>query len=338
MIKNILLLIISTLLTACGTSSHIKDFDVFEKRPLVKAAIMPSKTQLSRDRARVVVLDISDDDIKLAKNSSLGITLRKKIEVTLAEAGIDVIDRKLASALKKELMLAEMKGVHEYKGPEVADYSITGDVIAVNFSSSYTKASTWVDKKGKSHYSPPRCRYSVELEGHLKIHALPSLRMVETIKLKETESRSHEVTSRYSGKCPAYSQAQLNNLVTETGIEAIKDSEVKLKNNFAPQGYITEARFNDDINIFKITIGNLVGIKEGQIANVIQLFKNEDILTGKTNIEETKIASALVSNNVGNKYSWIIIDDADKAKKIRLGDTVKIHFENSWFTKLKNVF
>lgn len=332
MLRNNLFIIVATLmLSACGSSTQIKDFEAYQKAPLVKASIMPSKAQLSRDRSRVVILDINDGDVDLAKKSKLGMILRKKIEGLLAESGVDVIDRKLAATLRKEIMLAEMKGIHEYKGPEVADFSVTGDVAAVNFSTSYIKASTWVDKKGESHYSPPRCRYSIQFEGHLKIHALPSLRVVDAIKMDESESRSHEV-SRYSRSCPAYSKEQLQSLIAETGIEAINDSAIDLKNNFAPQGYVTESRFYDGRNIFKITIGGQVGVKEGQAAHVIQFFKNEDALTGETSIEELKLASAIVSNNVGRKYAWIIVDDEEKAKRIRLGDAVKIHFEGSWLS------
>lgn len=338
MLKNVSIIIAITLLAACGSSSHIKDFDAYQKAPLVRASIMPSKTQLSRDRARVVVLAIEDSDNELAKKSKLGTTLRKKVESLLAESGVDVIDRKLAATLKKEIMLAEMKGIHDYKGPEVADYSVTGEVMAVKFSTSYTKASTWVDKKGESHYSPPRCRYSVQFEALLKIHALPSLRMVDVIKLKETEARSIELLNSYSRRCPAYSESQLHNLVAETAVEAVIDSEIELKNNFAPQGYVTEARIHEDKNIFKITIGNRVGVKKGQAANVIQFVRNEDALTGETNIEEIKLVSAIVSDNVSSKYAWIIIADSEKAKRIRLGDAVKIHFENSWFGKMKHVF
>ena len=189
-----------------------------------------------------------------------------------------------------------------------------------------------VDKKGESHYSPPRCRYSIQFEGHLKIHALPSLRVVDAIKLDESESRSHEVSNSYSRSCPEYSKEQLQSLIAETGIEAINDSAIDLKNNFAPQGYVTESRLYDGKNIFKITIGEQVGVKEGQAAHVIQFFKNEDALTGEISIEELRLVSAIVSNNVGRKYAWIIIDDEEKTKRIRLGDAVKIHFEGSWLS------
>lgn len=336
--KHISFIIVSALLTGCASSSSISDFDTYERRPLVKASIMPSKAQLARDKARVVVLDINEGSNDLAKKSKLGVTLRQKIESLLGEGGVDVIDRKLAATLQKEIMLAEMKGKHDYKGPEVADFGVTGNVVAVNFSTSYSKASTWVDKEGKSHYSPPRCSYSIQFEGDLKVHALPSLRLIDTIKLKETESQSYSLENRYASSCPKYSNEQLTGLITEAGIKAVVDAEVDLKNNFAPQGYITEARINDDDNIFKITMGAQAGVKEGQAVDVIQFFNNEDLLTGETNVEESVLVNAIVSNNVGNEYAWIIVDDAEKADRVRLGDAVKVRFEDGWFKKLKKAF
>ncbi|MFC1588908.1 hypothetical protein ACFL3P_01405 [Pseudomonadota bacterium] len=299
---------------------------------------MPTKSQLLRDKVRVVVLDIDDSSVGLAESAKLGVKLRQKVESLLSEGGVDVIDRNLAASLQKEIMLAEMKGQHEYKGPEVADYGVNGNVIAVNFSSSYSKASSWVDKKGETHRTPPKCRYSIEFEGYLKVHALPSLQLVDTIKLTDTESRSHELEGYSTGRCPNYSKKQLNGLVAQAAVDAVVESTVEIKNNFAPLGYITEARSNDGNNIFKITMGKLVGVQQGQNVNVFQFFKNEDILTGETNIEETKLVSGIVSNKVGNKYAWIIVDDAEKAKRIRLGDAVKVHYENNWFDNMKNAF
>jgi hypothetical protein len=299
---------------------------------------MPSKAQLARDRARVVVLDIDDDSIELAKKFNLGVTLRQKIESLLAEGGVDVIDRKLAVTLQKEIMLAEMKGKHGYKGPEVADFGITGNVVVVNYSTSYSKASTWIDKEGKSHYTPPRCGYAIQFEADLKVHELPSLRLVDTIKLDETARQSISLEGRYASSCPKYNNEQLRGLVAEAGISAVGEAEVDLKNNFAPQGYVTEARSNDDDNIFKVTMGRQAGLEEGLLVDVIQFYSNEDLLTGETSIEETKLVNAIVSSNVGSEYSWIIVDDAEKAERIRLGDAVKVRYEDGWFQKLKKAF
>lgn len=335
---TIAFIIVTVLLSGCASSSTISDFDNYERRPLVKASIMPSKAQLSRDRARVVVLDIDDDSIDLAKQSRLGVALRQKIESLLGGGGVDVIDRKLAATLQNEIMLAEMKGKYDYKGPEVADFGVTGNVIAVNYSTSYSKASTWVDKEGESHYSPPRCSYSIQFEGDLKVHALPSLRLVDTIKLDETERQSVSLEGRYSRSCPKYPNEQLRGLVTEAGISAVSEAEVDLKNNFAPQGYITEARSNDDDHIFKVTMGRQAGLEEGQSVDIIQFYNNQDLLTGETSIEETKLVNAVVSNNVGSEYAWIVVDDAEKSDRIRLGDAVKVRYEDGWFQKLKKVF
>lgn len=336
MYKKVLAVVVAIGISGCGGST-IKEVDSYQKKPLVKASVMPTQSQLSRERVRVVVLDINDSSVKLAKQAKLGVKLRQKVESLLSESGVDVIDRKLAATLQKEIKLAEMKGMHDYKGPEVADYGITGNVIAVNFSSSYSKASTWVDKDGKSHYTPPRCRYSIEFEGALSVHELPSLRLVDTIKLTDTEHKSREATG-YSSSCSNFGGKQLRGLVAKAGIEAVDESKVDIKNNFAPTGFITEARSNGSDSIFKITMGKLVGVKEGQAVNVIQFFRNEDALTGRTNIEETKLVGAVVTNKVGNKYAWIIVDDDEKAKRIRLGDTVKAYFENGWLDKIKSAF
>ncbi len=337
--------IASGLLSGCFMGgSNIKDVSTFERQPLVKSSIMPTKAQLSGARTRVIVLGIDDSGASVAKNAQLGAAVGNKIENLLADTGVEVVDRKLANKLQKEIQLAELKGRHDYKGPEVADFSVSGKIITANFTKTYSAASSWVDDKGKTHYTPPKCKYSVSVEATLKVHALPSLNLVDTITITDTEAKSQDLSGHgynhynHNRQCPPYNKAQLDSLVTAAGADAVYESKVQLKNNFAPRGYITEYRTYDGKNIFKITMGKTAGIKEDQEVDIIQMFKNEDQLTGETNIEERKLAAGSVSNIVGQKYAWIVIDDPKKAKRVRLGDTVKIRFEDSMLDQVKKLF
>jgi len=338
--------IASGLLTGCFMGgSNIKDISSFQNRPLVKTSIMPTKAQLSGAKTRVIVLGVDDSNVAIAKNAKLGSAIGNKIETLLADTGVDLVDRKLATKLQKEIQLAELKGRHDYKGPEVADFSVTGKIVTASFTKTYHTAKSWVDKKGQSHYTPPRCSYSASVEATLKVHALPSLNLVDTITITDSESRSQDLSDHGYGhytrnhQCPPYNKAQLDSLITAAGSDAVYESKVQLKNNFAPRGYITEYRVNNDgKNIFKITMGKLAGIKEDQEVDILQMFKNEDQLTGKTNVEERKLVEGTVSNQVGQKYAWIVIDDVAKAKRIRLGDTVKVRFEDSFFDQASKLF
>ncbi len=343
--KYIYPVIAGGLLSGCFMGgSNIKDISSFQKQPLVKASIMPSKAQLSGAKTRVIVMNIDDGNVNVAKNARLGSAISNKIETLLSDTGVEVIDRKLASKLQKEIQLAEMKGRHDYKGPEVADFSVSGKVVTANFTQTYYTAKSWLDDKGKAHYSPPKCSYAISIEATLKVHSLPSLNLVDTITITDTKSKSQELSdhgySHYNSihQCPPYNKAQLDSLIDAAGSDAVYESKVQLKNNFAPRGYITDYRVNNGKNIFKITMGKLAGIKEGQEVDIIQTFKNEDQLTGKTNFEERKLVDGSVSNQIGKKYAWIVIDDTDKAKRIRLGDTVKVHFKDSLFDEVKKLF
>ncbi|NOZ36706.1 MAG: hypothetical protein GXP11_01300 [Gammaproteobacteria bacterium] len=333
------------LLSGCFMGgSNIKDISSFQKQPLVKASIMPSEAQLNGAKTRVIVMDIDDDNVSVAKNAKLGTAISNKIENLLSDTGVEVVDRKLASKLQKEIQLAELKGRHDYKGPEVADFSVTGKIITANFTQTYYAAKSSVDDKGNRYYTPPSCSYAISIEATLKVHALPSLNLIDTITITDTKSKSQELSnhgySHYNSihQCPPYNKAQLESLVDAAGSDAVYESKVKLKNNFAPRGYITDYRVNDGKNIFKITMGKLAGVKEGQEVDIIQTFKNEDQLTGKTNFEERKLVDGSVSNQIGKKYAWIVIDDVEKAKRVHLGDTVKVHFKDSILDEVKKLF
>lgn len=337
MYKYLSLIVASGLLTGCMGGSNIKDPLTFDKRPLVKASIMPTKTQLSGAKTRVIVFGIDDKDVSLAKRAKLGAAISNKVETILADTGVEIVDRKLASKLQDEINLAEIKGNNGYKGPEVADFSVTGKIISTNFSQQFIAASSWVDTKKVVHKTPARCKYVVTLEGSLKVHALPSLSMVDTITIKDTETQTQDLTKRKYGRyfrnksCPTFNSTQVNSLASSAALDAIKSSKNNLKNNFSPRGYVTEYRAKEDKHIIKITIGKHSGVKEGQDVEIIQSYTNEDQLTGRSNTEERKLVGGSVSNQVGQNYAWIVIDDAQKANRIRLGDTVKVRYANGWW-------
>ena len=342
--KYIPILFASSLLTGCMGGSNIKDINAFDRRPLVKASIMPTKAQIKGAKTRVIVLEVDVSSADIAKKAKLGKVIRNKTESLLSDAGVKVVDRKLAKKLQKEIQLAEIKGDHGYKGPEIADFSVTGQVVFSNFSTRYSAASRWVDKKGKAHYVPAKCHYKAEIEATLKIHALPSLDLVDTITITDSENRTQDLNGnnyrRYisNQSCPKYNDTQISGLLSEAGADAVVESKVQLKNNFSPRGYITEYRVKEDKSIFKISMGKLAGVKEGQEINILQTFKDNNELTGESNIEQRMLSGGAVSNIVGEKYAWIVIDDAAKARQVRLGDTVKILFEDSMFDNIKKMF
>ena len=337
MYKYLSIVVASGLITGCFGGNNIKDPMAFDKRPLVKASIMPTKAQLNGAKTRVIVFGIDDKDVSLARRAKLGAAISNKIETILADTGVELVDRNLAKKLQKEISLAELKGNSDYKGPEVADFSITGKIISTNFSQKYTAASSWVDTKKVVHRVPARCKYTVQLEGSLKVHALPALRMVDTITIKDIESQTQDLTGSsyyqyYRNKsCPTYNSTQISSLASAAAIDAINSSKNNLKNNFSPRGYVTEYRAKEDKHIIKITIGKKAGVKEGQEVQILQSFTNEDQLTGRSNIEERVLVKGAVSNQVGNNYAWIVVDDPKKANRIRLGDTVKVRYASGWW-------
>jgi len=342
--KNLSLLIAAGLLTGCIGGSNIKDVSSFEKRPMVKTSVMPTKSQINGAKPRVVVLDINDHAVNIAKSAKLGTVIRNKIESLVSDAGAETVDRKLALKLQEEIQLAEVKGNHNYKGPEIADFSVTGKIITTEFTQTYSAASSWVDDKGKRHVTPAKCTYKVSIEATLKVHAMPSLNLVDTISITDSESRTQDLSGHsyrhyYTNhSCPKYTPAQLSSLIGAAGSDAVIESKVQLKSNFSPRGYITEYRVAKDKNIFKITMGKLAGVKEGMKVDIIQMFHDENALTGETNLEERKLTEGEVSNIVGQKYAWVVIDDADIAPRIRLGDIVRVRFEDSFFDEIKKVF
>ncbi len=338
MYKYLSFIITSGLLTGCLGGSNIKDPMAFDKRPLVKASIMPTKAQLNGVKPKVIIFSLEDGDVELAKKAKIGAAVSNKIETILADTGVEIVDRNLAIKLQKEISLAEIKGNHGYKGPEVADFSVSGKIISTNFSQVYVapkSVTRMVNKKLITEYIPARCEYSVKVEGTLKVHALPSLSIVDTIAIKGYGGKTQDLEGssyrHYSIRksCPTLNSRQMNSLASTAGLNSLNRSKIDLQNNFSPRGYVTEYRVKDDKHIIKITIGKLAGLKDGQDVEIIQSFKSEDQLTGKSTTEEKLLVKGSVSNQVGQSYAWIVIYDQKKAKQIRLGDIVKVRYANT---------
>lgn len=169
------------LLASCSTT--IKNFDAYEKQFLSKTNFMPSKENLEGKTPRVVVFPLDQNNNEIATQAGLGDSLANDVENVLSKNRLgEIVDRKAAVKLQKEIALAEMKKTGAYKGPIVADYAISGAISNAGFTSKYSSGSTYYNPQSRQMVSiPPKYTYSADVAGNLKIYELPSLAVVELI-------------------------------------------------------------------------------------------------------------------------------------------------------------
>ncbi len=335
-LKNLALLLI---IASCAPT--IKNFEQYQKQFLTKTEFMPSKDALENKPAKVVVFALDENDNQVSIQSQLGSAIANNIENILSQNRLaELVDRKATAKLQKEISLAEMNKTGSYKGPKVADYAISGTISNAGFASKYSSGSTFINPKtGQIVSVPPKFTYSSDVAGNIKIYELPSLNVIEAIEFSGKKSRSENVQQKGGltlgalqiGGEQAKGIERDDSLVRKAGEDAIDNIKIDIKNSFAKKGYILEKRVYEGKAIFKISLGSIDGLKQGDKFEIIGQYEIENAITNQSEIERRVIGSGTVTDKIDPKTSWVIIDDAKKADSIRLGDSIKMKYKKSSF-------
>lgn len=338
-IKSLILVLV---LASCAPK--ISDFAKYQKQFISETEFMPDADSLEGKAPKVVVFEFDEANIDIAKEADLGNTVAKKVESELTKDRLaEIVDRKSASKLQKEIQLAEMNKTGVYKGPRVADYAVSGGISNADYNSKYVSGSTYFNpRNGQMISIPPKYVYSSNVSGNIKIFELPSLQVVEVIEMSGKSSRSENVQNNGGfslggiklGGRDADAAPKDNGMVRKAGEDAVDEASVSLKNYFAKKGYILEKRSLGNKAIFKINLGSTHGIKHGDSFEVYGQYEVENSISHKTEIERRIIATGRVSQIVDPKHCWIILDKKDQETAIRIGDMVKMKYSKSFFKSL----
>lgn len=345
--KLLQILIVTLLLNSCATNIK-KNFDNYQPQFLGKTEFMPSKEELESKSPKVVVFALDENDNLVATQSSLGQAIANNIENILAQNRLaEIVDRSANKKLKNEIALNELKGNSNYKGPKVADYAIAGSISNANFTSKYVNGSTYINPKNYQVVTtPPQYRYSSNVSGNIKIFELPSLTAIDTVEFSGNKSRSENVKRKGGFSLGAIQLGgeseegakRDDGLVKQAASEAIKKITTKLQNIFAKSGYILEKRQLKNNTIFKISLGQLDGLKKGDNVEITGKYEVENPITEEIEIENRIIAQGKISDKIDPKTAWIVINNENNAKKIRLGDKAKLKYQKSFFAKIFSIF
>lgn len=316
-------------LTGCATS--IKDIGAYKSAPMAEADVMPTPEQLESKRTKVVVFET--DDLAVAQRGvNAGAVMSRTIEAKMSEGGVEIIDRNLASKLRDEITLSEAKGSGNYSGPAVASFAIKSFINNVGYSNQFNQASRYCDPKtGKCYVTPANCVHKGTMNGSIRVYEIPSLRLVTTINVSGSESVKTETS--YCDR----SSDRANELMRKAVEDGVKSSRTELQNQFAPKGYVVEKRVFDGKVIFKVMFGKGQGAKSQDKLNFFTIRKEENAFTKKVDYEEILVVEGTISDQITEGYCWVVADDADKAKRIRLGDYVKVEYKKSFLENVSGV-
>ncbi len=330
------------LITSCSTT--ISNFDAYQKQFLSKTKFMPSKDNVEGKAPKIVVFSFDQNNNQIVMQAGLGDSMANDVENVLGKNRLgEIVDRKAAIKLQKEISLAEMNKTGSYKGPIVADYAISGAISNAGFTSKYSNGTTYYNPQSRQLVTlPPKYTYSADVAGNLKIYELPSLSVIEAIEFSDKKSRSEAVQqdggfalgSIQIGGKKVEGAKRDDSLVRQAGGNAISDIEVDIKNFFAKKGYILEKRTFKNKAIFKISLGSSDGIKQNDKFEITGQYETQNPLTDQIDVERRIIATGTVADIVDPKTCWVVLDDTKKADSVRLGDSVKIKYKKNPFASI----
>lgn len=333
--------LLATLLLTASCLPTIKNLDEYQKQFLSKSDFLPSKENFESKLPKVVVFGLEENNNEVASRANLGLAMANNIENILTQNRLaELVDRKAAEKLHKEIALSEMNKTGSYKGPQIADYAVSGAISNADFASKYSSGSTYVDRNLNVINIPPKYTYSANAGGNVKIYELPSLRVVDVIEFSAKKVRSENVQQNGGfslgaiqiGGEKAKGADRDDGLVRQAGADAIDDVKAEIKTVFAKQAYILEKRVKGKKAIFKINIGANDGIKHGDEFEVIGQYQTQNPITNESEIESKIITKGVVTNQIDPRSSWVVIDDENKANSIRLGDKVKMKYKKDRFS------
>jgi len=333
-----LLVSIAVLLSVGCASTSIKSINEFAPRPMSNASVMPSEAELENRPYKVVVFEIDDDKIKLAKNSQVGPSITSQLVRLISKSNVNAID----GADLVDLKAAITDKSNRYN-KDAADFAVTGHIAVANYTKKYNKpTSSYKDKKidvnksKKAYVQKPTCSHSALIQGSLQVYDVKTMSLVKTIAISGGNTITTDAVNHYRRRCPGLSRAQIMGMMRSAGDKAVSREDAVLKNIFQPNGYVLERRSNGKASIFKVSIGQKNGIEEGQKAEFFASDRTRHAITGKFDNAEFKVAEGAVTNQINSKNAWIIMNDETAASQIKVGDIVKLSYEKSFFGKIFN--
>lgn len=331
------------ILFLASCTPKIEDLSLYQKQFMPSSNYLPSKEQIAGKAPKIAVFPLEENG-EVAEQSKIGKSVASDVENVLANNKLaKLVDRRATERLQKEIKLAELNKTGSYKGPQVADFAISGSISNASFSKKYNSGSTYYNPKSGTYTNiPPSFKYSAQVSGNLKIYELPSMNVAENIKFEGYSSRKENVQQQggfnFAGLSIGGKQAEGidrdDGLVRDAGQDAINSIQTELKNVLSARGYVLEKRIGDDFTIFKVTIGSDHGIKHGDEVKIFGKYDVTNPITQESEIETRQIAEGIVSDIINAKTSWIIVKDDKKSQQVRLGDTVKLIYERGAFADL----
>lgn len=311
---KVLVWVVSMLwMAGCTIHSTISNFDEYKEVQMAKSECPIKGAEFSTSKITVSVDHFDDSRLegnakKLSRESNLPVRMSARVESLLQEAGMELQEKQSKLPIKQV-------------GQK--NYVVRGFLDTVELTTVVQKAHK--ERKygftGKKQKMGPQCSYTATVKGNIKIYN-DERRTVGNIPIAASLSILEDTSDE---KCPG--TPNVGALVRETAETAVGGAKIKLQNIQTPTGYVREKRTHGKESIYKVSIGQSVGLTPGTDVQVWRCYHDTDRLTKKTAPELRQVAKGTVTDQIGSNYSWIRLREE---RDLRLGDTVRAVYRNSF--------
>jgi len=296
----------------------IPDYIVQKKKP--KVAVLPPSDNTPYSRCQ------------------LYINAQEFLVQTLALAGnVELVERTHLNAIIDELKFragisGDIDPQRFAKIAEGVDFVFVGSISKAYTQARFTPASSWTDKKGKTHYTSASCSEEAETGLVFRLLEFPEGRIQKAFNMIGRQINYREVSSQYD--CRIQDPCGLLNKAIE---KAINNSKNEIINTFPVYGYIYKTmtnRKNPQERVAFITLGTSDGIKAGSMVEIIEFIKETDPIKNTDIITSKIIGECTISETDLHNDRSICIIGEDYANKVFTGHAVKTKFQESFWQRL----
>jgi hypothetical protein len=317
------LLILATAIATGCAGTQIGDPNGYQPVPLNRVFPYPTSEELAAQKIEVVLAAQYADDLPRAQVATAMKPLLGSVEKYLSDAGAGVIDRSIhdLANVRDELVAAEGGSGATFTG---ADWAIVARIDKLRHRAVYEPPSSLFKNAEELKEEPGTCKHTGEVEARLRAFKIPTDDVPRATLILSHSDGFEE--SEFDQNCPIPPDRE--ELFLEGVLkEALPCLEAPLKNGFAPLGYVEEHRAKEAKNIYRTSMGRLNGATpnlELQIfrAQYMTTRDNEKIRT------EKQIGEAIVSEQIGDRFSWIVVNLKDLKEPILDGDLVRAVYDD----------
>ncbi len=309
--------VIAVLATGCSTTALKVNPVDYSVQQMQKASYTPTPEEVKREKPRVAIFPLElyrgNNELSASEAEALESAMRSELEAALLDSGkVKLLDRTLALRLRGAL--AEYERTGKTPSPfKQADALVITNIDLTTADREYQPPS----KNSKGKVIPGVCITSARVSGVLKVYDILEN---DTIGIEKIDGSA--IDYEEAPRCAALQVLEERAIFQRASKKAAERARSFIRTFFAPKGFVVEKRSNGKAWVFKVTTDG-EAMSEYKTVKIFNQRRSENALTGELESETLAVGTALVTDQVGERFLWIYVDDPKVADQVRVGHLVK---------------